>query len=72
MARTTPLDACTRIGVGREFDFVDTRSSMQFCLPIAHAWKFDDGDTVVAARLADVYGSVGLTREIVVRVGEEP
>lgn len=69
LARSGPADACTRIGVTREFDFVDTRTSIQFCLPIAQAWAFDDGDTIVAARLADALGSVGLAREIVVRVG---
>jgi hypothetical protein len=71
IARASSIDACTRIGVGRDFDFVSVFSEAQFCLPIARAWSFAPGDTVVAARLQDITGTVGLEREIVVRVVEQ-
>ena len=51
------------------FAFVNPASSVQYCLPIALAWAFPDGDTVVAARVRDVDGRMSAVREIVVRVG---
>jgi hypothetical protein len=61
---------CTRRPVTREFEFVSSRTEVQFCVPIANAWTFPPGDTVVAARVADGSGLAGLTQEMVVRVGE--
>jgi hypothetical protein len=63
-------DACTRSDTGNNFGyaFVDETSAIQFCLPIANAWSFADDDTVIAGRLRDTSGNIGLTREIVVRV----
>jgi len=60
--------ACTRFETG-DFSFVDPSSRAQFCLPIAHAWEFPVGDTVVTARMRSVTGSLGETRQMVVRVG---
>lgn len=62
---------CTRRPVTREFAFVESRTEVQFCVPIADAWKFPPGDTIVAARVADGSGLAGLTHEMVVRIGEE-
>jgi hypothetical protein len=63
-------DACTLPNQpSGEFAFVDPTSTIQFCLPVAAAWPFMDGETIVAARLRDVGGVVGLTRQIVVRIG---
>ena len=59
-------NACTQ-NTGGEFQFVDFRTSAQFCLPIAAQWAFPPGDTIVAARLRDVIGELGPVREIVVR-----
>jgi hypothetical protein len=69
MGRRGSGDACTRSDTGNNFGyaFVDGTSSIQFCLPIADAWSFDD-NTVIAGRVRDTSGNVGLTREIVVRV----
>lgn len=58
--------ACTLDRSG-EFSFVDASSTRQFCLPIAAAWAFPAGDTIVAARLRDTAGNLGPQREIVVR-----
>jgi hypothetical protein len=60
-------DACTQDRDG-EFRYVDASSTLQFCLPIASAWAFPGGDTIVAARLRDTGGEVGPAREIVVRI----
>lgn len=61
-------DPCTR-DAGGNFRFVDDTSTVQYCLPIASAWSFPEGDTIVAVRVRDVGGTVGLTRHIVVRIG---
>jgi hypothetical protein len=67
-----PIDACTRTDRG-EYAFVDPNSSIQFCLPIARAWAFPTGDTIVAARVRDTAGTLSTVREIVVRVpGDVP
>jgi hypothetical protein len=64
--------ACTR-DVSAEFLFVNEDSDGQFCLPIARAWGFPPGDTIVAARVQDVRGNVSEPREIVLRVaGDVP
>ncbi len=71
-ARTGQDNACTR-DVGALFSFVAPSTTAQFCLPIAKAWAFPPGDTVVAARVRDVQGNVSAAREIVIRVaGEVP
>ncbi len=66
-----PTEACTRMEPSFEYAFVDADSDVQFCVPIALAWNFPVGDTVVAARVRDVGGAVSETREIVVRVEQQ-
>lgn len=63
--------ACTRSKPSDEYAFVDPASELQYCLPIAEAWSFAVGDTIVAARVRDVSGVLSATREIVVRVPPE-
>jgi hypothetical protein len=58
-----------RPGENFGYAFVEPTSTVQYCLPIARAWSFAAGDTVVAARVRDVDGRLGPAREIVVRVG---
>jgi hypothetical protein len=68
----TANNACTR-DLGGLYNFADERSEMQYCLPIAKAWAFPVGDTIVAARLRDVAGIVSAVSEIVIRVaGDQP
>jgi len=62
------FNACTRTPVTSEYGFVDARSDLQFCLPVAGPWRFPLGDTIVAARVRDSAGTVSAAREIVVRV----
>jgi hypothetical protein len=71
-ARTNDVDACTLSSRGNDFGyaFVDDSSKVQFCLPIARAWAFPVGDTVIAARVRDILGNAGEIREIIVRVPE--
>lgn len=59
-------EACT-INRAAEFTFVDVTSTVQFCLPIAGAWAFQAGDTIVGGRLRDSAGNLGPAREIIVR-----
>ncbi|MFN8640708.1 MAG: hypothetical protein U0802_03250 [Candidatus Binatia bacterium] len=64
--------ACTR-NAGAEYEFVASASEQQFCLPIAKAWSFPVGDTIVAARVRDLRGQVSAVREIVIHVaGDVP
>ncbi len=64
--------ACTR-DQGAVYTFTAAESELQYCLPIAVAWAFPPGDTIVAARVRDVRGLVSAAREIVIRVeGETP
>ncbi|MGD9763898.1 MAG: hypothetical protein AB7V27_09315 [Candidatus Binatia bacterium] len=73
IARTSSNEACTRSNEGFGFNFVDRGSRLQFCAPIASAWAFQEGDTVVAARVKDARsGQFGAVREIVVRIGDVP
>ena len=66
-------EACTRSNQAFGFSFVDNGSGIQYCAPIATAWEFPDGDTIVAARVKDASAGIfGATREIVVRVGDTP
>ena len=65
-ARSSSQQACT-LALSGEYTFVDRTSTAQFCLPITPAWGFALGDTIIAARLRDVIGNLGPTREIVVR-----
>jgi hypothetical protein len=61
------VNACTH-DASFEFAFVDHSSNLQFCLPVAQAWAFPPGDTIVAARVRDLQDNVSAPREIVVRV----
>lgn len=61
-------NACTRMEPSFEYGLVDATSDLQYCMPIARAWAFAVGDTIVAARVRDVTGTLSVTREIVVRV----
>jgi len=61
-------NACTLIEPQADYGFVGQGSELQFCLPIAKAWGFPLGDTIVAVRVRDVAGLVSAPRELVVRV----
>ena len=61
-------NACTRPATLNN-GFVAGDSTRQFCLPIAAAWAFPAGDTIVRARVRATNGTVGPEAEIVIRVG---
>lgn len=65
---------CTRIPPANTPDFVSRSplSQVQFCLPIARAWTFPEGDTTAAVRLRDITGEIGPAREIVIRIPAGP
>ena len=68
-AFAAPFSTCTRTSSGG-FASVNSVSQVQFCIPIAKAWAFPVGDTVVAARVRDDAGNLGPGQEIVVRVAQ--
>lgn len=70
-ARAASGDACTRFESGA-YAFVDSLTQAQFCLPIALAWAFPTGDTIVTVRVRSISGSIGETRQIVVRIPSPP
>ena len=59
-------DACTLDNRGN-FDFVDPRTTIQFCSQVASIAAFPSGDTLVTARLRDVGGNLGPPFEVIVR-----
>jgi len=63
------MGACTRTPSGG-FSLVNPVSVVQFCIPIAKAWAFPVGDTVVAVRVRDDAGNLGPVREMLVHVAE--
>ncbi|HVN85588.1 MAG TPA: hypothetical protein VMW17_12170 [Candidatus Binatia bacterium] len=67
---TRKLGVPTGVGSVQGFATVDSTSQVQFCIPIAKAWAFPVGDTIVAARVRDQAGNLGPEQKIVVRVGE--
>jgi hypothetical protein len=67
LGRSPSSQACTRFSTG-DFGFVASDSDVQFCLPIASAWAFPRGDTIVTARLRSARGNLGDPIQIVVRV----
>jgi hypothetical protein len=64
--------ACTRAQPSGKIGTVVSNSTVQFCIPIALAWAFPEGDTIVAARVRDRGGNVGPIREMVLRVQPAP
>jgi hypothetical protein len=68
---STPNSACTidQFGVHR---FADSRTRVQFCLPISAIEAFPSGMSIVSARVRDTAGTVGPLRQIQLRVGTEP
>ncbi|MDX2169710.1 MAG: hypothetical protein SF182_21755 [Deltaproteobacteria bacterium] len=70
-AGRTSANACTR-DAGAVFGFVSPAADLQYCLPIARAWSFQPGDTIVAARVRDRAGKLSAPVEFVVRVQGEP
>ena len=64
--------ACTRLQPSGDVSPVSRATTVQFCIPIARAWAFPEGDTIVAARVRNLTGTVGPPREMVVRIASEP
>jgi hypothetical protein len=64
----TRLAPTNKTGLVPRFD----GGTVQFCVPIARAWAFPEGDTIVAARARDVSGETGPPTEIVIRIPEQP
>jgi hypothetical protein len=51
--------SCTVDKTG-DFSFIDPKQSkVQFCMVVARTWNFQEGDTLVSARLRDIEGNPG-------------
>ena len=50
--------------------FVNELSEVQYCLRIARAWGFPEGDTIVTARARSARGNLGPAMQMIVRVEE--
>lgn len=59
-------DACTLDNLGN-FDFVSTRTTIQFCSQVATVTAFPPGDTLLTVRLRDVGGNLGPAAQVVIR-----
>jgi hypothetical protein len=68
LGRPNSGSACTQSNDPFGFGFVAEDTDVQYCLPVAHAWAFAPGDTIVAARVRDTDGTISAVSEIVVRV----
>jgi hypothetical protein len=64
--------ACTRLAPTGKVAPVADGTTAQFCVPIARAWAFPEGDTLVAARVRDTAGVIGPAKEIVIRIAAGP
>jgi hypothetical protein len=59
--------ACT-VNKNGDFEFAEHDTKVQFCIVIARAWNFPEGETLVSARLRDIEGNPGpVSRFIMVR-----
>ena len=65
---TISADACTMLMPLQEYGFVNGASDVQFCAHVSQPIGFPVGDTVVAARVRDIYGHVSEVATIVIRV----
>jgi hypothetical protein len=63
--------ACTVKKTG-DFTFVKPDTNVQFCMVVAKAWAFSDGQTVVSVRLRDVDGHPGPVSHFIVDRREMP
>lgn len=62
-----PDSACVLYPDG-EFRFVDPSATLEFCGSVSFPLRFQDGDTIVTARVRDMSGMIGPERQIVLRV----
>ena len=70
-ARSSGAQACTRDGF-LNYAFTVAESKMQFCTSpgIGSELAFPLGDTIISARVLDVVGQPGMTKNIAIRVLE--
>jgi hypothetical protein len=59
---------CTKVPPTETYQFVGANTTIRFCGQISQATSFPVSDTVLAARLRDIYGNVSQVSSIVIRV----
>ncbi|MBI3782185.1 MAG: hypothetical protein HY270_02170 [Deltaproteobacteria bacterium] len=58
--------SCTSTKTG-DFSFVKQDTTQQFCMMVAHAWSFTEGDTILTVRVRDMNGNPGPAKKMRVR-----
>ena len=58
--------SCTSTKSG-DFSFVKPDTVEQYCMMVAHAWSFPEGDTILTARIRDANGNPGPQKQIRIR-----
>ncbi len=67
----TADEACTYFLPEAQYRFVDANSTLQFCGLVDTPIAFPPGDTLVAARVRDVDGTISALAQIVIRVPDQ-
>jgi hypothetical protein len=63
--------SCTQTASG-DFSFISQDTTQQFCMIVAKAWAFPEGDTLVTVRLRDMKGNPGPAKQMRVRRIKSP
>ncbi len=58
--------SCTMTKNG-DYQFVNNETTTQFCLLVARAWGFPEGDTILSLRLRDTAGNPGPVKKLRIR-----
>ncbi len=58
--------SCTQTASG-DFSFLAKDTTQQFCMIVARAWAFPEGDTIVSVRVRDMKGNPGPVKQMRVR-----
>lgn len=66
-----PESACT-VDKNGDFRFASDDTTQQFCMIVARAWAFPEGDTIVTARVRDMKGNPGPAKKIRIRRPKAP
>lgn len=63
--------SCTMTKSG-DYQFVNPETTTQFCLLMAKAWGFPEGDTILSLRLRDTAGNAGPVKKLRIRHTAQP
>jgi hypothetical protein len=58
--------SCTATAQG-DFAFIERDTQQQFCMMVARAWGFPEGDTIITVRVRDMKGNPGPSKQVRIR-----